>query len=172
MLLFCQIHYSQYDSIGLDFSVSRTRFRLRKKPMNQWAPESEESEHAVSRPGDFEAEGDALSSEVGCRESRRTTAKNQTTTPAMGLSRSVFLRLLLNQRAHNKNTKRVVAVPQQQPWSEFGKEQLSWVRGQKLVCRKTSTSSHIEYKRRELFARKTITSCIERAVRENDFELL
>ena len=60
----------------------------------------------------------------------------------------------MNQRAHSNNAKRVVAVPQQQPWSEFGKEQLSWVRGQKLVCRKTSTSSHIEYKRRELFARR------------------
>ena len=65
----------------------------------------------VSRAGDFNGESRCSAcSEVDCRGSRRTTAKNQTTTPAMGLSRSVFLRLLLNQRAHNKNAKRVAAV--------------------------------------------------------------
>ena len=39
-----------------------------------------------------------------------------------------------------------------------------------LVCRKTSTSSHIEYKKRELLARKTIASCILSRQR-NGFEL-
>ena len=43
--------------------------------------------------------------------------------------------------------------------------------GEKLVCRRTSTNSHIEYKNRELFTRKAIASCILSRQR-NGFELL
>ena len=37
-----------------------------------------------------------------------------------------------------------------------GETELPRERAKKLVCRKTSTGSHIEYKKRELFTRKTI----------------
>jgi hypothetical protein len=54
MLLFCQIHYSEYGqvcsySIGLAESVvTRTKVWLRKKTMDLCVCESEEREHGVS----------------------------------------------------------------------------------------------------------------------------
>ena len=44
--------------------------------------------------------------------------------------------------------------------SVSGREQELCDRAKKLVSRRTSTSSHIEYKKRELFTRKTINSCM------------
>ena len=41
-----------------------------------------------------------------------------------------------------------------------GETELPRERAKKLVCRKTSTGSHIEYTKRELFIRKAITSCM------------
>ena len=47
-----------------------------------------------------------------------------------------------------------------------GKTELLRERAKKLVCRKTSTGSHIEYKKRELFTRKANTSCMSSSQRK------
>ena len=47
-----------------------------------------------------------------------------------------------------------------------GETELLRERAEKLVCRKTSTGSHIEYKKRELFTRKSITSCMSSSQRK------
>ena len=47
-----------------------------------------------------------------------------------------------------------------------GKTELPRERAKKLVCRKTSTGSHIEYKKRELFTRKANTSCMSSSQRK------
>ena len=48
----------------------------------------------------------------------------------------------------------------------LGETELPRERAKKLVCRKTSTGSHIEYKKRELFTRKANTSCMSSSQRK------
>ncbi len=70
-------------------------------------------------------------------------------------------RLLLKTTAHNKKRQdRSRAIEATACSGLSGQSRQLCERAKKLVCRKTSTGSHIEYKKRELFTRKAITSCM------------
>ena len=75
---------------------------------------------------------------------------------------------VLLKRSRHENAKGSSTV---EGWIRFRERSALCTRGRKLVCRKTSTSSHIEYKKRELFSRKGNPSCILNRHR-NVFELL
>ena len=75
--------------------------------------------------------------------------------------RSAGLQALIDNQQHTIKTPMVVAVAvvANSVGLVPGETELPRERAEKLVCRKTSTGSHIEYKKRELFTRKANTSC-------------
>ena len=109
-------------------------------------------------------------SEVGCRGSRRATTEESDTTPAMGLSGNVCPRLLLTINGTHQNAKSMWC--NSDSVERFVRKEYPHVwKDEKLVCRKTSTGSHIEYTKRELFSKTEIVSCILNRQRHG-FELL
>ena len=124
----------------------------------------------VSRVADFKDEDRYSVSEVGCRRSRRAREEESDTTRAMDLSGTCTSQALINNQQYT--IKRQEQLCSSRSMQRF-RERAGTLHEEKetLVCRKTSTSSHIEYKKRELLARKAIASCILSRQR-NGFELL
>ncbi len=105
-----------------------------------------------SRAGQLEAEDSKLCwSEVDCRGSRRATM-NQTQHQRWVKDRWASGSYSKQQHTIKRQGSR--CVEQRQRGASSGREQQLRERAKKLVCRRTSTGSHIEYKRRELFTRE------------------